>query len=424
MKRFLEGLSVFDIPKFQSIGLSVSPAIVDNLQSSIAAKDMLWDEYDKFHKSLREKVRPDILREIRLGIRNPPSNLEQTLYDAVDYYLWDTLDYMVAKTWAKSSNTTKTEKWCPKGQLLSSAGTFGIAFHPNGWLLSSAHRDGSLRIWDIYSEEILCTIEESMRTTCVAFSPDGNVLAIGGYKGICLRDKFGRNNIGRLNGHSDWVQSIAFSPDSKQLVSGGADGTVRLWDLAAKEECRTIQVPNRRFSKEVNPVKSVAFSPDGSLVAAGDSDGVVRLWDTSGRSLKTRLFGTPTSEFKNHAGSITKLGFCLDGKTLAAIDSVGIFSTRNLVSGKGQEIKGSNITANPFWTPITTLAISPFPELIAVSWTDSTQPKLLLLEPNTHRAISLLDPPSLKCTDMCFSPNGRYLAIATDYGEIHLLQIR
>jgi WD40 repeat protein len=62
-----------------------------------------------------------------------------------------------------------------------------------------------------------------------------------------------------LEGHSDWVMSIAFSPDGKQVISGSRDKTVQLWDAATGAALQTLE-------DHSNTVRSVAFSPNGKLL--------------------------------------------------------------------------------------------------------------------------------------------------------------
>jgi WD40 repeat protein len=77
-----------------------------------------------------------------------------------------------------------------------------------------------------------------------------------------------------LTGHTDWVNSVAFSPDGRLLASGSSDRTIKLWDVATGREVRTL-------SGHTDIVTSVAFSPDGRLLASGSDDKTIKLWDIS-----------------------------------------------------------------------------------------------------------------------------------------------
>ena len=80
-----------------------------------------------------------------------------------------------------------------------------------------------------------------------------------------------------LPGHSNWVRASKFAPDSRCVVSGSDDCTVRVWDVSTSTELH-------RFRESPNLINSVDWVSDGTSVCAGGADGSVNLWDV--RSMK------------------------------------------------------------------------------------------------------------------------------------------
>src|SRR5271155_2351362 len=84
-----------------------------------------------------------------------------------------------------------------------------------------------------------------------------------------------------LEGHSDWVEAVAFSQDGKLLASVSRDRTVRLWDPATGTALQTLAGHSAL-------VMAVAFLQDGKLLASVSQDDTVRLWDlATGAALQT-----------------------------------------------------------------------------------------------------------------------------------------
>src|SRR5438309_3129804 len=80
-----------------------------------------------------------------------------------------------------------------------------------------------------------------------------------------------------LLAHKAGVNAIAFAPDGKTLASGGADGSIIVWDVAAGEPLAAVLAGPRQGGS------SGAFSPDGRILAAGGGDGTVVTWDLGRR---------------------------------------------------------------------------------------------------------------------------------------------
>lgn len=71
--------------------------------------------------------------------------------------------------------------------------------------------------------------------------------------------------------YSNEVTRLAFSPNKHRLVSGGGDGTIKLWDVTTGNEVLTLQ-------GHTGNIVCLAFSPDGAMLASADSNNMIKLW--------------------------------------------------------------------------------------------------------------------------------------------------
>ena len=82
-----------------------------------------------------------------------------------------------------------------------------------------------------------------------------------------------------LRGHTGEVDALAFSPDGETFASGGADGTILLWDATAFRTNNVQSSPIRTLKGHTMDVTKLAFSPNSEMLASGSRDGTILFWE-------------------------------------------------------------------------------------------------------------------------------------------------
>jgi len=137
----------------------------------------------------------------------------------------------------------------------------------------------------------------------VTFHPTINQIATGGRdNAVRLWDSQAGTETAILAGHSDWISSLAYSPDGTMLASGGRDANIWFWNVETGTSLRLIEDHQAE-------VKAMTFTPDGSYFISGDMNGIVRL----------EPIGNPsgTQIFENFGGGVWSIAISPDGRTLA-----------------------------------------------------------------------------------------------------------
>ena len=176
----------------------------------------------------------------------------------------------------------------PQRRDVGNGGVTSIAFSPTDNIVASATDIGGISLWNTTTGGRLVDLEKSgyelkqsvmPGVNSIVFSPSGNLLAAGSLDGLIrLWNVQKREKIATLHGHKGTVNTVAFSPDERTLVSGGGkedeQSELLLWNLATELDLLHLR-------GHESGVTSVAFSPDGETLASAGFDKTIRLWSRS-----------------------------------------------------------------------------------------------------------------------------------------------
>jgi WD40 repeat protein len=223
-----------------------------------------------------------------------------------------------------------------------------VAFSRNGRQIVSGSKDRTVRVWDVHSTMEIAVLEgHSHVVYSVAFSPEGThnascsgsgdntiriwdlqslprsaellndremtrniVLSLDGSRVVSTAGKHGRiwdvqtgTQIAALDGHTDPITAVAFSPEpaGSKIATGSLDKTVRVWDTQSGQQLAV-------FSANDDHVKIVALSPDSNRAVSVSNDGTIRVWDVS-RSLALAVIPVGAKEFVVSAIALSPDGF-------------------------------------------------------------------------------------------------------------------
>src|SRR5439155_11426186 len=172
---------------------------------------------------------------------------------------------------ASTRRTCRPQRWLSVVPVV-------ITFLFYGLLQAPSHSSAP----DSAPPQLVIQTGHSSRINCAVFGPDHRWLASGGADNtIRLWDVDSGHELRALIGHKNWIKSLAVSRNGELLASGSNDRTVKVWNVSSGRELLSL-------AGHEGPVEVVSFSPDDRWIISGSTDSTIKVWDAvSGRLLQT-----------------------------------------------------------------------------------------------------------------------------------------
>ena len=341
-----------------------------------------------------------------------------------DIQVWDLVEDRIAQT-------IKVPDYELNGNEMTDA-VYSLMFGPDSRRLISGLGNATV-IWDVKTGRALLTSHQDFDAHKATISPDGRYLAAYGDKKIALLDSKTGALLHTLTGHGSSVTSVCFSPDSRSLVSGSWDETVRIWDVATGHQTMKVSGENHR-------INSVACSRDGNYVVSGGEDNAARVWDVNtGRQVRTLTGSTePANSITLSAdgrwlsveGALWNL---VDGAKLPPQDTIPnrtgavaftpdsrYMAIRRAVTVVVRELStGRDLQTFRTSSPGDGIVFSPDGRLLALGVDKDVE----IWEVSTGRQMGTLSGHGAQIKSVVFSPDGRWLASGGDDAEARIWNV-
>lgn len=273
-----------------------------------------------------------------------------------------------------------------------------VAFSPQGDLLAVGSYE-TVELWNVADKSKVGSIPvKSGFARSVAFSPDGSQLAIGGYQKIHLFTVESRSPVRDIKGHRGYVTALHWNAAGDRIYSASEDHTVRIWGVDGTEQSQ--------FQDFTGPVIGLALSPDGTLlaVAGGDETQLTK----PGFAQLRKITGEVVHELTAPKRAATDIAFTPDGKqvVVTGLDEQAHQFQVDTGALVGDYTGHSRPTNSVAFAANGTLALT------ASGGRFKGKNELHVWSLSDRKAVTGLEPAEGRLNRIAVSPDGKWLAVA------------
>ncbi|MEL7493547.1 MAG: pentapeptide repeat-containing protein, partial [Cyanobacteria bacterium J06554_11] len=271
-------------------------------------------------------------------------------------------------------------------------GVNSVAYSPDGNRLAIGDNKGILQVWDINTSRVVSFSrghEDSISS--IVYSPNGEYIASAGFDRVAkLWEVVSGKCIHVLRGHYKGLRSLTYSPDGQQIASSSEDRTIKVWNAMTGECIHTLQ-------GHETPILSVVFSPDGELIISAGEDKIIKIWNTvSGKSVCT---------LQGHKDWIKSVICSPDGKHLASASYDKTVKIWDVAAGRCIRTLQSHKDS------VRSVTYSPDGKHLASASYDKT---VKIWDVATGQCIRTIQSHGNRVWTVIYSPDGQQLASACD----------
>jgi WD40 repeat protein/transcriptional regulator with XRE-family HTH domain len=281
-----------------------------------------------------------------------------------------------------------------------------LAFHPNGQTLTTGSNQSMIDLKDVLTgEESDSLPTNGGNILSLVYDPKGEILVAGSDDhSIKIWDCFALENPPKsLQGHHNWIRTVAISADGQFIASGSDDKKVKLWDSRTYKCLHT-------FQGHTDWIRSVCFDPKGQFLASGSDDGMIKLWDINKPYELKKMLRHNAKRASGREPQVWAIAISLDGKILASGSNDNTITIWNL-----ETYEPLNLSQHRKW--IAALAFSPDGKWLASASYDTTI-RLWELESGRYECKQILQGHAKAVTAIAFHPTEPILVSSAKDGSI------